>query len=101
MSPKQDPEKIVREIKRKTRRKYTHEFKREAVRQVLDSGQSQTQISLELGVSQNALSRWKKAFLKDQQHAFPGTGRQTPDNAKVRRLQRECKRLRLETVDYS
>jgi transposase len=40
-------------------RKYDEEFKREAVRKVLD-GQTVASVSRELGVSENQIHNWKK-----------------------------------------
>ena len=41
---------------------HTEEFKKEAVRLVLTSGKTQKQIAKELGVSEWAISTWKKEF---------------------------------------
>ena len=45
------------------RRKYDAEFKRNAVQKVLD-GQSAASVTRELGISENLIYRWKKAFLE-------------------------------------
>lgn len=41
---------------------YTEEFKKEAVRLVLTSGKSQRQIAKDLGVTEWAISTWKKKY---------------------------------------
>lgn len=41
---------------------HTEEFKKEAVRLVLTSGKTQRKIAKELGVSEWAISTWKKEF---------------------------------------
>jgi transposase len=56
------------------RRKFTREFKLEAVRLIKDRGVSYTQASKDLSVHQSQLRNWVKAFAEDPQHAFPGQG---------------------------
>jgi len=50
--------------KRVRREHYDAEFKREAVRLLLTSGKTATQLSRELGVSSWSLGRWKQEELK-------------------------------------
>ena len=50
--------------KRGTREHYDAEFKRAAVRLLLTSGKTATQLSRELGVSAWSLSRWKQEELR-------------------------------------
>ena len=56
------------------RRKFTREFKLEAVRLIKERGVSYTQASADLGVHQSQLRGWVKRFADDPQHAFPGQG---------------------------
>ena len=53
------------------RRKFTREFKLEAVRLIKERGVSYAQASLDLGVHQSQLRGWVKRFADDPQHAFP------------------------------
>jgi len=46
----------------KPRRQYTEEFKRETVELIKSSGKTLTQISRELGISDNNLSRWLQKY---------------------------------------
>jgi len=46
----------------KQRRQYAEEFKRETVELIQNSGKSQAQISRELGISNNNLSRWLQKY---------------------------------------
>lgn len=74
------------------RRVYTDEFRREAVRLLRVSGKSAREVATELGISQTALSRWKKAADKAE-----GTSAQTLSmEEELRQLRRENKQLRLE-----
>lgn len=79
-----------------TRRKYTREFKIEAVRLVTEGGQGVAETARELGINANLLGRWKRQLAEDGEEAFPGKGRLKPLEEEVRRLQGEVKRLRQE-----
>ena len=79
-----------------TRRKYSREFKVEAVRLVIEGGQGVAETARELGINANLLGRWKRQLAEDGQEAFPGKGRLKPLEEEVRRLQGEVKRLRQE-----
>ena len=53
------------------RRKFTREFKLEAVRLIQERGVSYAQAGQDLSVHQSQLRSWVKAFADDPQHAFP------------------------------
>jgi transposase-like protein len=69
------------------RRKFTREFKLEAVRLIRERGVSYTQASADLGVHQSQLRGWVKSFGDDPQHAFPGQGQMKPEPARDRAVQ--------------
>ncbi len=54
------------------RRRYSRDFKLEAVRRIQETGQSQAQLSRELGVSVNTLSRWMRQFRSEKIEAHEG-----------------------------
>jgi transposase len=54
------------------RRKFTREFKLEAVRLIKDRGVSYVQASQDLNVHTSQLRDWVKKFSEDPQQAFPG-----------------------------
>ena len=73
------------------RRKFTSEFKQEAVVLVQRSGRSANQVAQELGVSQTALSHW----LRETTRAASGpNGFHAAEELKA--LRREVERLRME-----
>lgn len=78
------------------RRQFTKEFKAEAVKLALESGQSQIRISEDLGIRSALLNRWVREFKKDGADAFPGKGHQTPEQQKITNLERENRLLRQE-----
>ena len=58
------------ETKRR-RKTYDRDFKVSAVKLILEKHQSVSKISRDLGVSQNSLHLWKRAFLEDSRNCFP------------------------------
>ena len=78
------------------RRKFTREFKLEAVRLIRDRGVSFAQASEDLGVHVSQLRNWVKKFADDPQHAFPGHGQMKPEQLEITRLKREVIKLKAE-----
>lgn len=66
-------------------RRFSKEFKLEAVRLAKGSDQSLTQVARELGIRVNQIYKWHKEFDAKQGDAFRGKGRQagraTPTSA--------------------
>ena len=67
------------------RRKFTREFKLEAVRLIKERGVSYAQASHDLSVHQSQLRSWVKALADDPQQAFPGQGQMKPEQPEVAR----------------
>ena len=78
------------------RRKFTREYKLEAVRLIKDRGVSYVQASKDLGVHQSQLRDWVKKFSDDSQNAFPGHGQIKPEQLEIARLKREVAKLKAE-----
>ena len=55
------------------RRKYSEEFKREAVGLTRQPGASVSQVARDIGVAANLLFRWQRQ-LEEESKAFPGSG---------------------------
>ena len=77
-------------------RRFSREFKQEAVRLIEESGKSVAEIAAELGVSDNSLYRWRQEFRRDGEQAFPGQGRLKADDEYVRQLEQELKIVKQE-----
>ena len=58
----------------RTRRKYSAEFKREAVALANHPGVTKSQIARELGINANLLGRWCKQLQTNGSKAFIGKG---------------------------
>ena len=78
------------------RRKFTREFKLEAVRLIKDRGVSYRQASQDLDVHPSQLRDWVKKFGDDPQHAFPGHGQMKPEQLEIAQLKREVIKLKAE-----
>jgi transposase len=78
------------------RRKFTREFKLEAVRLIKERGVSYAQASQDLGVHVSQLRNWVKALADDPQHAFPGHGQMKPEQEEIAQLKREVAKLKAE-----
>ena len=79
-----------------TRRKFSREFKIEAIRLITEKGYSLAQVGRDLDLRPDMLRRWKKQLADDPGPAFPGEGRLRAEDEEVCRLRRDNKRLREE-----
>ena len=79
----------------KARRRFSREFKLEAVRQ-LATGLPLAQVARELGVRAQVIRRWKDQVAVDPVTAFPGNGRAQTEASELERLRREVVQLRAE-----
>ncbi len=77
-------------INNRQRRRFTKEFKTEAVELALRSEKSMIEIAGGLGIRPELLYRWKSDYKASKEHAFPGSGHlHDPEEEQVRRLERE------------
>ncbi len=79
-----------------TRRRFSAEFKREAVLVILDGTRSPTEVARDLDINVNLLHNWRRQYLENQENAFPGKGYQKPEDTEFRRLRRELEEIKLE-----
>ena len=80
----------------KQRKHYTKEFKLDAVRLVKDKDYSRTEAGRRLNVNANMIGRWIKELSDTDGQAFRGNGKLTPDQAEIKKLRTEVKRLEME-----
>jgi len=73
------------------RRKYSEEFKKEAVGHSLTSEKTVLEVAQDLGIAHSNLRRWRAQYHKNRELAFPGDGKQrlTPQEEDIRRLEKE------------
>lgn len=75
---------------RNERKRYTEDFKREAVRLMESSEKPITEIARDLGINDNNLYRWRG------QYSHHEVGKATASNGDMREMEAELKRLRRE-----
>lgn len=80
---------------RKDRKRYSREFKLEAVRMANESGKPVAEVARELDISVHHLYRWRDLASKEGANAFPGCGK-TNSSDELINLRRENARLREE-----
>lgn len=79
-----------------TRKKYTKEFKLDAVSLVTEQGYKRSEAARSLGINAQMLGRWMKEAGTDDGQAFRGNGKLTPEQEEVRKLKAQVKRLEME-----
>lgn len=78
------------------RRKFSREYKLEAVKLVRERGVSVAQAARDLDVHENVLRKWVKDHGSDPTQAFPGHGQMKPEQLEIERLRREVAKLKAE-----
>ena len=73
------------------RRRFSAEYKREAVAMLNAPGVSVKQIAMELGIGATVLGRWRREVRQESTQAFPGHGR--PREEELVQLRRELARI--------
>ncbi len=77
-----------------SRRRFSDEYKREAVRLTTQSGVTKSQIGRELGINANLLGRWCRDYAAHGAAAFPGPGK--PRDEEMASVKRELARVKKE-----
>ena len=77
-----------------SRRKFSDEYKREAVRLATQPGVTKSQVGRELGINANLLGRWCKDYSANGGAAFSGQGK--PRDEEMASLKRELARVKKE-----
>ena len=78
---------------RRTRRKFSDEFKRDAVEIVRSSGKSIAEVARELGIYDSSLGNWVR---QEEINRGEREGLTTDEKARLSELERENARLRME-----
>jgi transposase len=81
---------------KKKQKRYTKEFKIEAVKLITEKGMKASDVARDLGISQPALGAWIKDYQRSGQEAFPGKGNLSSQEDKIRQLEQQVKRLTME-----
>jgi transposase len=76
------------------RRRYSPEYKQEAVLLVQQSDLPVAEIARNLGINENMLRRWVKQAAESGKRAFPGHG--NPRDEEIAKLQKELRQVKKE-----
>jgi transposase len=75
---------------------FSEEFKRDAVQLVIEKGVPVGKVARDLDIHPNLLHQWRRRFLAEGSDAFVGKGHFKPQEAELKRLQRELEEVKEE-----
>ena len=103
MKPKdhQSPESVVREIKRKTRRKFSGEEKIRIILEGLKGEESIATICRREGIAPTMYYKWSKAFLEAGKHQLQGDTVREASSNEVTELRKENEQLKQLVAEVS
>jgi transposase len=77
---------------KRTRRKYTEDFKRDAVALVIEQGYKTSEAARSLDINDNLLRHWKQEY----EEGVAGEGLHVDEREELKRLRKEVRILRME-----
>ena len=80
------------------RRRFTREYKVEAVRLALSGNKPQKDVAKDLNLHPETLYRWVHEFRNDPGQSFPGNGQLKDRDREIEQLRRENARLQAENA---
>ena len=80
----------------KKRPTYTKEFKGDAIKLVTEQGYSCLEVGRRLGINSSNVSRWVREYRQDKDDIAEGGVTRKEMEEKIRRLEKENKRLEME-----
>jgi len=81
---------------KKRRRKYTENFKREAVQLVETRGGNASAVARNLGLRPDLVNRWVREYEADKEHSFPGLGKRKEPEEELHKLRKELADTKME-----
>lgn len=96
-----DPERVVREIKRKTRRKYSSEEKIRIILEGLRGEESIAELCRREGINPNLYYKWSKEFLEAGKKRLKGYTKREATSGEVVELRDENVELKQLVADLS
>lgn len=79
-----------------TIKKYSKEFKADAVSLVIEQGYTRSETAKSLEFHTNVLGRWVRKYQEGSAHEFRDNGKLMPDQKEVRKLKAQVRRLQME-----
>jgi transposase len=88
----------MEKIMRVKRKKYSKQFKLDAIQMYENGEKSMALVERELGITDGLLAKWRDDLqrVKDPASVFPGNGNLPEQEARIRQLERENAQLRQE-----
>jgi transposase len=77
-------------------KKYSKEFKLDAISLVTEQNYSQAEAARSLGLDPKMISRWIKEYNKEEGQAFRGKGKLSAEQLEIKQLREAVKRLTME-----
>jgi transposase len=77
----------------RTRRKYTDEFKREAVRLATSPGSSMASVATDLGIDRSVVADWVKKTQQGRYEPTPGKPLKAESQGELEQLRRELAKV--------
>ncbi len=93
-SPKNEADKLVRNIKRETRRKFSAEEKIRIVLAGMRGEESIAELCRQEGINQNLYYRWSKDFMEAGKKRLAGDIQREASSSEVKNLRRENSQLK-------
>ncbi len=75
---------------------YSAEFKLEAVKRIERTKEPVSKVAADLGIKPTTLQGWVKKYKQSTNAPFPGSGNLSPEDEKLRKLERENRELKEE-----
>ena len=97
----QSPESVVREIKRKTRRKFSSEEKIRIILEGLKGEESVSAICRKEGIAPTMYYKWSKAFLEAGKRRLEGDTIREASSSEVTELRKENEQLKQLVAEVS
>jgi transposase len=72
---------------------YSSEYKAEICRRILDGGEKVSNVSAEQNLVENTVRSWLRSYKERDGKSFVGSGNTKPEEAEMRRLQKEVREL--------
>ena len=101
MEKKSTPEAVVREVRRKTRRKFSSEEKIKIVLEGLRAEESIAELCRREGISPNLYYNWSKEFLEAGKQRLLGNTKREASSTEVTDLRKENDQLKRLVADLS
>lgn len=77
-------------------KKYTKDYKVQICELILQEEVSHKEVAEKFGLNVTMIYRWVEQYKRQGDEAFVGTGHMTPTEAKLKKMQKELDKLRLE-----